>query len=72
MTNLTVLQLLSLIDSAQEESTTVYINTCGNEILDFTLDDFYNSHIKESYKDTLNCLVNSFTFDTDSIVIELR
>jgi very-short-patch-repair endonuclease len=61
-----------MIDSAQDESTTVYINNNGYEILDFTLDDFYNSHIKESYKDTLDKIVDSFTFDTDSIVIELR
>jgi hypothetical protein len=70
--NITVIQLLNMIDSAQDESTIVYVNNCGSEIIDFTLDELFNSHIKESYHDTLNCLVDSFTFDTDSIVIELR
>ena len=64
--------LLSFIDSAQEESTKVYIYNDGTEILSFTLDEYYNSHIQESYKETLVSLVKSFLFDEESIVIEIR
>lgn len=64
-------ELLQLIDSAQDENTEVYINNNGYNLLDFTLEEFYNSHIKESYNNILSQKVNSFLFDDESIIIEL-
>ena len=64
-------ELLQLIDSAQDENTQVFINNNGYNILDFTLDEYYTSHIKESYDNILSQKVNSFLFDNESIIIEL-
>ena len=64
-------ELLQLIDSAQDENTQVFINNNGYNILDFTLDEFYTSHIKESYNNTLSQKFTSFLFDNESIIIEL-
>ena len=62
-------ELLLLVDSAQDENTEVFINNKGYSLLDFTLEEFYTSHIKES--NILSQKVNSFLFDNDSITIEL-
>jgi len=64
-------ELLLLIDSAQDENTEVFINNNGYNLLDFTLDEFYTSHIKESYDNILSQKINSFLFDDESITIEL-
>ena len=64
-------ELLSLIDSAQDENIQVFINNNGYELLDFTLDEYYTSHIKESYNNILSQKINSFLFDNESITIEL-
>ena len=64
-------ELLLLIDSAQDENTQVFINNNGYYLIDFTLDEFYNSHIKESYNNILSQKIVSFLFDNDSITIEL-
>ena len=64
-------ELLLLVDSAQDENTQVFINNNGYSLLDFTLEDFYTSHIKESYDNILSQKVNSFLFDDESIIIEL-
>ena len=62
-------ELLLLVDSAQDENTEVFINNKGYSLLDFTLEEFYTSHIKES--NILSQKVNSFLFDNESIIIEL-
>ena len=62
-------ELLQLIDSAQDENTQVFINNNGYDLINFTLDEFYTSHIKES--NILSQKVNSFLFDNESIIIEL-
>ena len=64
-------ELLQLIDSAQNENTQVFINNNGYDLIDFTLNEYYTSHIKESYNTILNQKVNSFLFDNESIIIEL-
>ena len=64
-------ELLQLIDSAQDENTEVFINNNGYDLINFTLDEFYNSHIKESYNNILSQKIVSFLFDNDSITIEL-
>jgi hypothetical protein len=64
-------ELLQLIDSAQDENTEVFINNNGYDLINFTLDEFYNSHIKKSYYNILSKKINSFLFDSDSITIEL-
>ena len=64
-------ELLLLVDSAQDENTEVFINNNGYSLLDFTLKEFYNSHIKESYNSILSQKIVSFLFDNDSITIEL-
>ena len=64
-------ELLQLIDSAQDENTQVFINNNGYDLINFTLDEFYNSHIKESYNNILSQKIVSFLFDNDSITIEL-
>lgn len=64
-------ELLLLIDSAQDENTEVFINNNGYSLLDFTLKEFYNDHIKESYNNILSQKITSFLFDNDSITIEL-
>lgn len=64
-------ELLQLIDSAQSENTQVFINNNGDDILDFTLGEFYTSHIKESYDSVLSQKIASFLFDNESIIIEL-
>ena len=64
-------ELLQLIDSAQDENTQVFINNNGYNLTDFTLDEYYTSHIKESYDNILSQKVNSFLFDDNSIIIEL-
>jgi len=64
-------ELLLLIDSAQDENTEIFINNNGYSLLDFTLKEFYNSHIKESYNNILSQKIVSFLFDNDSITIEL-
>ena len=64
-------ELLLLIDSAQNENTQVFINNNGYDLIDFTLDEFYTTHIKESYDNILSQKVNSFLFDNESIIIEL-
>jgi hypothetical protein len=51
---MTINDLLQLIDSAQSEATQIFINNNGYNILDFTLDEYYTNHIKESYDNTLN------------------
>ena len=64
-------ELLLLVDSAQDENTEVFINNNGYYLIDFTLDEYYTSHIKESYDNILSQKVNSFLFDDESITIEL-
>jgi hypothetical protein len=69
--NITVIELLNMIDSAQDENTEVFINNNGYDLLDFTLEEYYTSHIKESYDNILSQKINSFLFDDESITIEL-
>ena len=68
---MTINELLQLIDSAQDETTQIFINNNGYYLIDFTLDEYYTSHIKESYNNILNQNISSFLFDDESITIEL-
>ena len=68
---MTILQFLNMIDrSEQDKQTEIIIFNNGNEILTFTLDEFFNSHIKESHDIILNYFAKSFCFSELLIVVE--
>lgn len=70
--NLSVLQLLSLIDSAQDETTEVIFNRYGNEINTFLLGEILNTDFRHNQESISNSLVESFLFCDECLTIEIR